>query len=211
MTSIQSLPYSTDLSEPTEGKYTMNMNISAESRSGLGKEAAKKVRNAGLIPAVFYGFEAESQPVSLNPKSLEQALANPKGVNGYFTLTLDGNDAPNRVLIREIQRHPVTRRILHVDIVCPNPSNPIEASVPLDFIGRSIGVSTGGRARRPYREVTVLGLPEQIPSSIVVDIAPINQGEQIMASQLDAGDCSVVFDRDFVIFKVAAPRGGAKA
>ena len=188
----------------------MTMNISAESRSGLGKEAAKKVRNAGLIPAVFYGFEAESQPVSLNPKSLEQALANPKGANGYFTLTLDGNEAPHRVLVREIQRHPVTRNILHVDIVCPNPQNPIEARVPLNFIGRSIGVSTGGRARRPYREVTVLGLPDQIPSEIVVDISPIQQGEQITASQLDAGECSVVYDRDFVIFKVAAPRGGAK-
>jgi large subunit ribosomal protein L25 len=188
----------------------MTMNISAESRSGLGKEAAKKVRNAGLIPAVYYGFGAESQPVSLNPKSLEQALANPKGVNGYFTLNLDGNDTPNRVLVREIQRHPVTRKILHVDLVCPDPSSPINAVVPLKFIGRSVGVATGGRARRPYREVTVRGLPEQVPSEIVVDITPIEQGQQITASQLDAGETQVVFDRDFVIFKVAAPRGGNK-
>lgn len=188
----------------------MTMNISAESRSGLGKEAAKKVRNAGLVPAVYYGFEAESQPVSLNPKSLEQALANPKGTNGYFTLTLDGNEAPNRVLVREIQRHPVTRRILHVDLVCPDPNNTIDATVPLKFIGRSIGVSTGGRARRPYREVTVRGLPEQIPGEIVIDMTPIDQGQQITASQLDVGDTQVIYERDFVIFKVAAPRGGKK-
>ena len=97
----------------------MSIKISAESRSGLGKEAAKKVRNAGMIPAVFYGFGAESQPVSLNPKHLEQALANPKGINGYFSLDIDGKEHPNKVLLRELQRHPVSRQILHIDIVCP--------------------------------------------------------------------------------------------
>ena len=188
----------------------MSITISAESRSGLGKEAAKKVRNAGKIPAILYGFGAESQPVSLNPKELEQALANPKGINGYFSLNIDGNDHPNKVLLRELQRHPVSRRILHIDIVCPNPEKPIEAKVPLNFIGRSIGVSTGGRPRRPYREVTVRGLPEAIPANITVDMGPIDQGQQITASQLDAGEAQIIFDRDFVIFKVAAPRGGAK-
>ena len=188
----------------------MSITISAESRPGLGKEAAKKVRDAGKIPAVFYGFGAESQPVSLNPKQLEQALANPKGINGYFSLSIDGNDHPNKVLLRELQRHPVSRRILHIDIVCPNPEKTIEARVPLKFVGRSIGVSTGGRARRPYREVTVRGLPESIPADITVDMGPIDQGQQITASQLDAGESKVVYDRDFVIFKVAAPRGGAK-
>lgn len=189
----------------------MTMQISAESRSGLGKEAAKKVRNAGKIPAVFYGFGAESQPVSLDPKQLEQALANPKGINGYFTLSLDGAEYPNRVFVRELQRHPVSRRILHVDLVCPNPDQKIEATVPLKFIGRSVGVATGGRARRPYREVTVRAAPDAIPGEIVVDMTPVEQGQQITASQLDAGEAVVVYDRDFVIFKVAAPRGGSKA
>ena len=189
----------------------MSIKISAESRSGLGKEAAKKVRNAGMIPAVFYGFEAESQPVSLNPKHLEQALANPKGINGYFSLDIDGKEQPNKVLLRELQRHPVSRQILHIDIVCPNPEKAIDAVVPLNFVGRSIGVSTGGRASRPYREVTVRGLPKVIPAEITVDMGPINQGEQITASQLNAGEAQLIFDRDFVIFKVAAPRGGAKA
>ena len=93
----------------------MDMIISAESRSGLGKEAAKKVRQVGKVPAVYYGFEAESQPVSLDLKNLEQVLSNPKGLNGYFGLKLNGEDTGRRILIRELQRHPVTRNILHVD------------------------------------------------------------------------------------------------
>lgn len=188
----------------------MDMIISAESRSGLGKEAAKKVRNTGKIPAVYYGFEAESQPVSLDAKNLEQVLSNPKGLNGYFSLQLNGNDTGKRILVRELQRHPVTRQILHVDLVAPNPSKEITAKVPLNFIGRSVGVTTGGRARKPYREVTVSGLPENIPGQITIDISPIDQGQQIMASDLEIENCSIVYDRDYVIFKVAAPRGGNK-
>ena len=188
----------------------MTMNISAESRSGLGKEAAKKARRAGIVPAVYYGFEAESQPVSLNLKNLEQVLSNPKGLNGYFGLTLNGEDTGRRILIRELQRHPVTRAILHVDLVAPNPTEAITAKVPLNFIGRSIGVSTGGRSRKPYREVTIHALPENVPGDITIDITPIDQGQQIMASDLKVDDCEIIYDRDYVIFKVAAPRGGNK-
>jgi large subunit ribosomal protein L25 len=193
-----------------EGILFMDMIISAESRSGLGKEAVKKVRRTGKVPAVYYGFEAESQPVSLDEKNLEQVLSNPKGLNGYFAFTLNGGDTGKHVLIRELQRHPVTRKVLHVDLVVPNPSKVITAKVPLSFIGRSIGVTTGGRARKPYREVTVSGLPENIPGDVIIDVSPIDQGQQIMASDLKIEACEIIYDRDFVIFKVATPRGGNK-
>jgi large subunit ribosomal protein L25 len=188
----------------------MDIIISAESRSGLGKEAAKKVRNAGKIPAVYYGFGAESQPVSLDPKNLEQALSTPKGLNGYFNFNLNGADSGKRVLIRELQRHPVTRSILHVDLVVPNPDNMISTKVALNFVGRSIGVSTGGRARKPYRELTLRGLPQDIPGDITIETTNIDQGDQILASELEVPGCTIIYDRDYVIFKVVAPRGGVK-
>jgi large subunit ribosomal protein L25 len=188
----------------------MEMTISAESREGLGKEAVKKIRDAGKLPAVYYGFDTESKPISLDTKNFDQALNTPKGLNGYFQLTIDGETRDNRVLIRELQRHPVSRRILHVDLVVPNPTKKIEALVPLTFVGRSIGVSTGGRARKPYREITLLGLPQDIPAEIVVDITSIDQGQSIGSEELDTGLCQVVTDLPFVIFKVAAPRGGVK-
>jgi large subunit ribosomal protein L25 len=64
--------------------------------------------------------------------------------------------------------------------------------------------------RKPYREVNVRALPDQIPGEIVIDVTNIDQGDAVYASQLDAGQGSVVYDRDFVIVKVAAPRGGNK-
>jgi len=188
----------------------MTMTITAERRGEHGKEASKRVRDAGKIPAVFYGHGVETTTVSVDPKSLSKALANPKGLNGLFGLNLDGSDAAQRVFVRELQRHPVSRNILHIDLVAPNPDKELTAVVPLRFTGRSIGVSTGGRMRKPYREVNVRALPDQIPGEIVIDVTNIDQGDAVYASQLDAGQGSVVYDRDFVIVKVAAPRGGNK-
>ena len=185
--------------------------ITASTREGLGKEAARKIRNAGQIPAVFYGFGTDNAvSVSVDPQNIEKALSNPKGTNGYFTLELDGAENPNRVLIREIQRHPVTRRVLHVDLVSPNPGREIVSSVPLRFEGRSVGVSMGGRMRKPYREVQVRALPENMPGEILIDVTSLDQGDSITASQLDIASGSVVYDRDYVIVKVVAPRGGNK-
>lgn len=186
------------------------MTITAERRSEHGKEASTRVRNAGKIPAVFYGHGVETTPVSIEPKSLTKALANPKGLNGYFGINLDGADVAQRVFVRELQRHPVSRNILHLDLVAPHPEKELVAVVPLRFTGRSIGVSTGGRMRKPYREVKVRALPENIPGEIVVDVTNVDQGQAIMASELDSGAGKVIFDRDFIIVKVAAPRGGNK-
>ena len=185
--------------------------ITASTREGLGKEAARKVRNAGKIPAVFYGFGVENAvSISVDPQNIEKALGNPKGANGYFPLELDGTENANRVLIREIQRHPVSRRVLHVDLVAPNPEKEIVATVPLRFEGRSVGVSMGGRMRKPYREVQVRALPDQMPGEILIDITPLDQGDSITASQLNLESGAVVYDRDYVIVKVVAPRGGNK-
>ena len=188
----------------------MSMTINATRRDDHGKEASRRVRNAGQIPAVFYGHGVETTAVSVEPKSLTKALSNPKGLNGLFGLTVDGSDAAQRVFVRELQRHPVSRKILHIDLVAPNPEKEITATVPLRFTGRSIGVSTGGRMRKPYREVKVRALPDQIPGEIVIDVTNIDQGDAVYASQLDAGNGAVIYDRDFVIVKVAAPRGGNK-
>jgi large subunit ribosomal protein L25 len=185
----------------------MSFVINTESRAEKGKEAIKRVRETGKVPAIFYGFGLEARSVSVDPRSLEKALANPKGLNGYFELTIDGAKASQRVLIRELQRDPVSREILHLDLVAPNPTKEIVAVVPLRFEGRSIGVSTGGRMRKPFREVRVSGLPENIPGEIVVDVTNIDQGDTLYGSQLALDKAKVVFDRDFIVVKVVAPRG----
>ena len=185
-----------------------SIKITATNRDGVGKEAARKVRNNGQIPAVLYGHGVEgSVPLSVEPKSLGKALSSDKGLNGLFTLEREGG-ANEQVLVRELQRHPVSRKILHIDLVAPNLEEAQLFAIPVNFSGRSIGVQTGGRLRTPYRSVRVLSLPMNVPAQIEIDITSMDHGDAVMASDLDLPEgVTPIYDRDYVVVKVVAPRG----
>ncbi|MEE2788620.1 MAG: 50S ribosomal protein L25 [Myxococcota bacterium] len=177
-------------------------------RTGTGKGECRRMRATGAVPAVVYGHGiAESIAVSVDARSLTRALDNPKGQNALFSFQLEGG--PNHtVLVRELQRDPVTRRILHVDFVAPNLEQPLVSNVPVRLTGRSVGVSIGGRLRKPYREVKLTAVPAKIPAEVVLDITEMNVGDAVMASDLPLPEgVAAVFDTDYVVVKVVAPRG----
>ena len=179
-------------------------------REGRGKGPARRLRAAGRVPAVVYGHNVESAiAVSLDPKALDKALANPKKANALFQVSIDGTD--HTVMAREIQRHPVSRAILHLDLVAPDLDKPIVSAVPFETTGRSKGVVVGGRLRTPYREVKLRAKPADIPASIVYDITELEIGDTVFASSLalPAG-VEAVYDRDYVVVKVLKPRGVKK-
>jgi large subunit ribosomal protein L25 len=185
----------------------------ASTRQGLGKEAAKKVRSSQeQIPAVLYGFGVEkSTSLTLDYRTLEKALAGPKKLNASFNVSIDDQPFGKQVLVRELQRHPVSRRIMHVDLVVADPNKAINAVVPLAITGRSPGVQAGGRLRTPYREVTVSCVPSAIPASIDVDISPLHQGDAVMASKVSLPEgVKLVYDRDFIVAKVLIVRAKKK-
>ena len=187
--------------------------LNAALREGIGKEANRKLRASGGTPAVLYGFGvSESLNVTLEPKQLVKALENPKKANALMSVEFGSDSDAHTVLVREIQRHPVRREILHVDLVVPNPDKAVVSTVPVRFTGKSVGVSMGGRIRMPYREVQVSSRPADIPVEIVVDITALDIGDMVKASALDVPDnVSVVYDQDFVVVKVLKPRGGGAA
>lgn len=182
--------------------------ISCKRREGRGKEAARKLRGEGRMPAVVYGHGFDEPiAVSVEPKALGQALNNPRGQNALFDLEIEG-EARGRVMVRELQRHAVTREILHVDLVAPNLEREVVASVPVVFVGKSIGVTTGGRIRKPYREVKLRSKPADIMAEVVIDITPLDHNDAVMASQLELPEgVTAVYDRDYVVVKVVKPRG----
>lgn len=177
-------------------------------RDANGKGPARRLRAAGRVPAVIYGHGvAEPVSVSLDPKALDAALANPKADNALFQINVDGG-ASHTVLVRELQRHPVSRVILHVDLVAPDLDQQIDTAVPLSFTGKSVGVVTGGRLRTPYREVRLRAKPADIPAVIEVDITPLDQGDAVLVSQLALPEgVEAIYERDYVVAKVMKPRG----
>lgn len=181
--------------------------LSSTHRTPGGKGVARRLRAEGRLPAVLYGYGVEAPThLSLDPKELDKALANPKGLNAVFTVEVDGK--AHNVLVRELQRHPVSRKILHLDLVAADLDKPRVTFVPVDVTGKSIGVVTGGRLRKPYREVKLRAKPGDVPASIVVDITNLDHGDGVMASELNLPEgVEPVFDRDYVVVKVLKPRG----
>ncbi len=182
--------------------------LSGAVRTQFGKEAARKVRAAGRTPAVLYGHGVdESVSIDLDPRALTKALANPKGNNALFTIEVDGGQS-YEALVREVQREPVSRRILHVDLVVPDQDKKLVSLVAMDFTGRCKGVSLGGRLRTPYSEIKLLAKPRDIPASVVLDITDMEIGDTVMASELALPEgVEAIYDTDYVIARVLKPRG----
>ncbi len=181
--------------------------LSIEPRNPGGKGAARQLRRGGRTPAVVYGHGLkEPLHVSIDPAALSTALQNPKGANALFSVDCAGGT--HSVMIREVQRHPVSRHILHVDLVAPDPERPLLLSIPVRLTGRSIGASTGGIVRNPSREVRLLVLPAIAPAAVMVDITDLDHGDSIMASELQLPEeTRAVYDRDYVVVKIVKPRG----
>ena len=180
-------------------------------REAGSKGVARRHRADGRLPAVLYGHGV-TEPVCLSadPIQVKKGLENPKGFNAVFHLNFDGQTVP--VMVRDIQRDAISRDILHVDFVAPDLDKPIVAIVPVNLIGKSIGVSTGGRLRKPYREVKLRSKPVDVPAQVEIDVTNMDQGDEVRASTmpLPAG-VEPVFDRDYLVVKVLKPRGKVKA
>lgn len=190
----------------------MSVTLSASRRTGTGKGVARKLRATGAIPAIAYGHGLDSSiSLSLSPRDLGKILSGPKGLNTLIDLTID-DDAPLKVLVRQLQRDAVSRKVLHIDLVVPDPTKMLVSTIPVKFTGRSIGVALGGRLRMPYREIKLESLPQNIPASIDIDLTPLDVGEQWMASGLELPEgVKLAAERDFVLCKCAKPRGKLKS
>ncbi len=183
------------------------ISISSQPREPGGKGVARRLRAAGRTPAVVYGHGIDNAvAISMDPRDLDRALDNPKRQNALVDLDVAGTT--HRVLLREIQRHPVSRAILHLDFVAPKLDQAMVAAVPVRVTGKSVGVVTGGKLRKPYREVKLSALPAEIPAEIVLDVTELDHGDSIKASDMPMPEgASAVFDRDYVVVKVSKPRG----
>ncbi|MGZ8378182.1 MAG: 50S ribosomal protein L25 [Gemmatirosa sp.] len=180
-----------------------NANLAAEARSESGKGAARKMRVAGRIPAVVYGHHRAAESISVDARELERLLSHISAGSTVIELGLASGAA--RTLIREIQRHPVRRNILHVDFQELVAGERITVSVPLVFVGTSIGVrEQGGIFDESMRAVQITVDPASIPNHIDVDVSQLTIGHPIHVRdlQLPAG-ATVLDDADLTVCAVA--------
>jgi large subunit ribosomal protein L25 len=174
-------------------------NLAAQLRSTVGKGAARKLRTAGSIPAVIYGHGREPQPLAINTYALERLLE--KISYRTTVIELDLGKVTAKTLIREIQRHPFKKLILHVDFQELVAGEKVTVSVPLVFVGIPEGVRTGGGILdQVMHELEISVDPSSIPNHVDVDVTALTIGHSLHVSDvkvpegievLDAGNATV--------------------
>jgi large subunit ribosomal protein L25 len=181
--------------------------LEAQPRDRVGKGAARATRRAGLVPAVIYGDKKEPVTISLDPKPLTRIYLRGGFMAHLVDLKLDG--ATHRTLPRDVQLHPVTDEILHVDFVRVGSGTRTHVSVAVSFENqdKSPGLKRGGVLNIVRHEVELVCAADAIPERLVVDVSGYDIGDSIHISavKLPEGTVTAIADRDFTIATIAPP------
>jgi large subunit ribosomal protein L25 len=181
-------------------------NLSASARDNGGKGTARKLRSVGRVPAIVYGHGRDPQALSINTRELEKLLDHISAESTVIDLDIDGK--ASRTLIREIQRHPFKRQILHVDFQELVAGEKISVRIPIVLMGVPDGVRMdGGILDQTMRELEIEVDPANIPNHVEVDVTKLTIGSSVHVRDIPLPDgVEVLDDEDASVCVVAAPR-----
>ena len=184
--------------------------LAAQLRTETGKGAAHRVRQAGMLPGIVYGPGEASVKIAVEMRVFERVLRQAAGGTMLIDLKVDGDSrASRKVLMKEVQRDPVTSRPLHIDLLHVSMSKPVHVVVPIQLEGIPVGVKTeGGFVDHVLRELEVECLPGDIPEYISVDVTPLEIGESVHAGDITHETVQILTPPDRVVVAVhgrAAP------
>ena len=181
---------------------TAPLNVRPRHLSGSG--ISKKIRRAGLLPAIMYGLGTEAVPVAVEPRQLRKGLTSAFGRNQLFQLEIKGGGS-KLAIAKEVQLNPLTRQLEHVDLLLVEPSTHMVVTLPVILSGRSAGQKAGGRLEFITRHVKVACTPSTLPKSIEIDVTPFENGFVMMAEGLPLPAGVVpVFKKTFKILEIFA-------
>ncbi|MCF7825501.1 MAG: 50S ribosomal protein L25 [Candidatus Marinimicrobia bacterium] len=175
--------------------------LQIEQRSTFGRRAAKALRKDGFVPVNFYSGGEEAQSYVMTETHLREALHSGEQI---FNITIDGEQ--KRAMIKDVQWHPVTDKILHIDFLGVRLRDIIEIPVAVLAVGTAIGVKEGGVLQQPIHEVVVRCKGEDVPDSIEVDVSGLNVGDGIHASDIHSDDYEILLAEDITIISVVIPQ-----
>lgn len=157
--------------------------ISVSARQGKGKGEAARLRRAGQIPAVAYGKKLAAQALAMKPEELRSVLTSERGRNTVIELDVEGKSKLT-VLLCDYQHHPVSRELLHADFLQIALDEPVDVQIPLEVIGKPVGVVKGGVLRQVFRRIPVRCLPQKIPVKVVHDVTELDLDGHVPAKAL---------------------------
>lgn len=175
-------------------------------RTDLGKQGAKRTRAGGSVPAMLYGEQLENRALSIDGHDLRVALSTPSGRNVILQLNVEGEEGTTRAVIREMERDPVSRGILHVDLQRISENKPVVMHVPVTLVGESPAVKEGrGILDHTMRELEVKCLPRDIPEHIDVDVSALEAKHAIHVRDIVVRHLELLDNPDRPVVEVLQP------
>ncbi|MDH5674414.1 MAG: 50S ribosomal protein L25 [Myxococcales bacterium] len=183
--------------------------LAIEARTQTGKGAARELRRNEKVPGVIYGPDREATSIAVSPRDVTAILEGPHRRNTLIEVELGGEK--QLVLVKELQIHPVSRAILHVDFYTVSLDRPVEVKVPFSTRGRAKGVVAGADLRKHYRELPVRATPDKIPALLEVDVTAMGVGDVLKAKNLPTPEgVEVRLDGERNLIVLSAPRRRAQ-
>ncbi|WP_444889606.1 50S ribosomal protein L25/general stress protein Ctc [Microbulbifer sp. DLAB2-AA] len=195
-----------------------DIKLNAIARSDEGKGASRRLRRLeGRVPGIVYGGEVEPQSVSLLQKDLFKALENEAFFSSMLTINVDGKE--EKVILRDLQRHPAKQLLLHIDFQRVSASTKVHVKVPLHFLNEETckGVKAGGIVSHTLTELEVNAPAGKLPEFIEVDLADLELDGILHISDLklpegvESADLSHGEDHNLVVASIHKPRGAVEA
>ncbi|OIQ40238.1 MAG: 50S ribosomal protein L25/general stress protein Ctc [Bacteroidetes bacterium MedPE-SWsnd-G1] len=183
-----------------------SITISGSKRESVGKVATKALRNAGKVPCVLYGGK-EALHFSADELAFRNLVYTP---NVYTaTIELESGEKFNAIL-QDIQFHPVTDKILHIDFYQLFSDKEVTMEIPVHLVGNSPGVMNGGSLRFPKRKLRVKGLPDNLPDFFNADISKLRIGSKLTITEIDDHGCTFLHPENTVVVQVRQSRNATE-
>ena len=179
-----------------------SITITGSKRESVGKVATKALRNADKVPCVLYGGEN-----AIHFSAEEKAFKNLVYTPNVYTATIElEGEQPATCILQDIQFHPVTDKILHIDFYQLFDDKEVTMEIPVNLVGNAPGVMNGGSLRFPKRKLKVKALLANLPDSIQADISKLEIGDKLTVSEVEASGCSILHTETTVVAAVRMSR-----
>ena len=183
------------------------INVTGQKRTDLGKKASKQLRKEGLIPCNLYGEAQENgKPVAMAFTSAMTELRKIVYTPHIYVINLTIDGESHTAILKEMQFHPVTDVLLHVDFLEVNDKKPITIGIPVNLVGLAQGVRDGGRMNLSIRKINVTAPYQVIPEHLDIDVTKMRIGKSIKVGQLNFEGLQMATSKDVVVCSIKMTR-----
>lgn len=183
-----------------------SIDVKVSARKNLGKKQSRALRLNKQIPCVLYGGKE-----TVHFSAQENAFKNVIYSRDVFLINLDMEGEQHQAILKEVQYHPVSDNILHIDFIELLPGKPTVVSIPVNVTGSSVGVLEGGKMRQRKRYVKVKGMIHDFPESIDIDISELKIGQSVLCGDLNLDKIEILEPKRAALVSVISSRAAARS